>query len=444
MKILCVLMASLLLLISFTGCRSAASGSSDNLSADAAPTTAVTMAVTTVPTTVPTAVSTTPPTQTPAAQVCALLTDSHIAEIYRVSYKSVFDRVQANGFFQESVTGRYRGEYVRSIGAIACLAAEVGELPAAGRALRFVTDVMKNKNLSYLPFTISSDGQTVRTEDELDGRAHFVLGWALYVQRSGDTAYRNDTYDLMKREADAFCSDTYFYDEWGLVRNRRFTHTRMRNSNDYHDVFDLLTNTFTASALEQMIAVATQSGKLEDAVLWQTTLDKMRVGIAENLTRQVNGKTVYLEQRYFDGGKGTVENGVSWVCLSPVVTGFSGVDTTILQNTAAYTRSVLWKNASKGGYLAVESSAGGTVKNWILGKSVGWDIGIAAKAGNWQHILDTLQFLNAYHTNSLYMERMQPSGGSWQLIDCGNGEQVIWFLWGMAQVRRAAGLPVKP
>ncbi len=443
MKVLSLLLAALLLMTAFAGCRSAEGGSSGVLSDLPSVTTAATTTPTTVVTTAPTTVPTTVAAD-PAVKAHALLTDSHLADIYRTSYKSVFDRVQENGFFQESVTGRYRGEYVRSIGALACLSVEVNELPAAGRALRFVTNVMKNKNLSYLPFTISADGQTVRTEDELDGRAHFVLGWALYIQKAGDRTYFEESYDLMKREADAFCSSTYFYEQFGLVRNRRFTHTRMRNSNDYHDVFDLLTNTFTASALEQMIAVATAYGKPEDAVLWQNTLDKMKTGIAKNLTRQVNGKTVYLEQRYYDNGQGNAENGVSWVCLSPVATGFSGVDPQILQNTAAYTRSVLWKDASKGGYLAVESSAGGSIKNWILGKSVGWDLGIAGKAGDWEHICDTLEFLNTYHTQSLYMERMQPSGNSWKLIDCGNGEQVIWFLWGMARVRQAAGLSAKP
>lgn len=436
------MLAALLAVLLLAGCTAAPTDGSSAMP---------TASTATTSTAIPTKQSTTATTKiattaapTAREQVYALLSDSHAADIYKDSYQSIFERITADGFLQESLTGMYKGEYVRSIGALAILADKVGETEAAGKALKFVTDVMKKKNLAYLPFTISADGNTVRTEDELDGRAHFVFGWALYIQKSGDTAFFDETYALMKREADAFCSDTYFYEQFGLVRNRRFTHTRMRNSEDYHDVFDLLTNTFTASALEQMIAVAKANAKTADIALWEDTLAKIKVGISENLTRQVNGKTVYLEQRYYDGGKGTVENGVSWVCFSPFATGYSGLDTQILQNTATYVRSILWKDAGTGGYLAVESSASGTVKNWILGKSVGWDLAAASEAGDMAHALETLQFLNTYHNGTIYMEKMKPSGSGWSTVDPGNGEQVIWFLYGMAALREQVGLSAKP
>lgn len=406
---------------------------------------ATTVKTTVTTTAVPTTTVTVPTTTKKPSErerVLSLLTDSRVATIYKTSYNSIFDRIRDNGFMKESLTGLYQGEYVRSIGALAILADKVGETAAAGKALKFVTDVMKNKNLTHVPFTISADGNTVRTEDELDGRAHFVLGWALYVQKSGDTAYFNDTYTLMKREADAFCSDKYFYEDVGLVRNRRLTHTRIYNGSDYHDAFDILTNAFTAAALEQMIAVAKDADKEQDAVLWQITLEKLKKGISENLTRTVNGKTVYLEQRYYQNK--TAENGVSWVCFAPFVTGYSGLDAATLQNTAAYARGILWKKTANGGYLAVESNASGTVKNWILGKSVGWDLTAAAKAGDTAHILDALQFLEVNHSGDLYMEKMQPNGGTWKTVDAGNAEQVIWFLYGVAAVRESVGLSAKP
>ncbi len=443
-RMVCLLLAVLML----TGCTAPTTDTSVTTASTTVVTTAgETTAVTTTQTTVKTLATqstTATSAKTAREQVVEMLTDSHVADIYADSYSSIFGRLTDNGFLQESLTGMYKGEYVRSIGAFAILADKVGETEKAGKALRFVTDVMKAKNLSYVPFTISADGKTVRTEDELDGRAHFVLGWALYIQKSGDTAYFEDSYALMKREADAFCSDTYFYEEFGLVRNRRFTHTRMRNSEDYHDVFDLLTNSFTVSALEQMVKVANANGKQADAVLWQETLQKIKTGIAENLTREVNGKTVYLEQRYYDNGQGTVELGVSWVCLSPFATDGLGLDSQILQNTAAYVREVLWSKAGKGGYLVVESASDGTVKNWILGKSVGWDIAAAVDANDMSHALKTLQFLNTYHNGTIYMEKMKPTANGWNTIDPGNGEQVIWFLYGIASLREHVGLSVQP
>ncbi len=406
-------------------------------------TTATTGATTTtVATTVPATTTTTTAQPSEREQLLSLLTDGRVATIYETSYKSIFDRIRDNGFMKESLTGLYQGEYVRSIGALAILADKVGETAAAGKTLKFVTDVMKAKNLTHVPFTISADANTVRTEDELDGRAHFVLGWALYIQKSGDAAYCNDTYALMKREADAFCSDTYFYEDVGLVRNRRLTHTRIHNGSDYHDAFDILTNAFTAAALEQMIHVAKMASKDQDAVLWQETLQKLKKGIADNLTRSADGKTVYLEQRYYQNK--TAENGVSWICFAPFVTGYSGLDTAVLQNTAAYVRNALWKKTANGGYLAVESDANGTVKNWILGKSVGWDLTAAAKAGDIAHILDALRFLEVNHSGNLYMEKMQPNGSGWKTIDAGNAEQVIWFLYGVAAVRESVGLSAKP
>lgn len=432
-KCIAIIVAMLLL----AGCTTASPAVSET------PATSVTTVVTS--TAVPTTATTVPTTTKKPSereQLLSLLEDSRVTTIYETSYNSIFDRIHANGFMKESLTGLYQGEYVRSIGALAILADKVGETAAAGKALKFVTDVMKNKKLTHVPFTISADGNTVRTEDELDGRAHFVLGWALYIQKSGDTAYFTDTYALMKREADAFCSSTYFYEDVGMVRNRRLTHTRIHNGSDYHDAFDILTNSFTAAALEQMIAVAQNNNKQEDAVLWQDTLAKLKEGIAKNLTRTVNGKTVYLEQRYFQNK--AAENGVSWVCFAPFVTGYSGLDNTVLQNTATYARSVLWKKTANGGYLAVESSAGGAVKNWILGKSVGWDLTAAALAGDTAHILNALRFLEANHSGNLYMEKMQPNGSAWKTIDAGNAEQVIWFLYGMAAVRETVGLSVKP
>lgn len=435
------LIAALLTLMMLAGCVSGSDAGSLSTADGEISSAAAPSHMTTAATTAATAAAT---TAAQTAQLRSLLEDSHVADIYRVSFSSVFDRVQSNGFFQESLTGRYRGEYMRSIGALACLASEVGELSAAGRALRFVTDVMQKKNLSAVPFTMSADGETVNTVDELDGRAHFVLGWALYIRQSGDTAYLEETYPLIKRETDAFCSDAYFYEQWGLMRNRRFTHTRLRGGSDYHDAFDLLTNSFVASALEQMIALAEENGYAADAALWKDTLLKLKNGIAQNLTRTVNGKTVYLELRDFDNGKGTPEYGVSWVCLSPFAAGYSGLDEDILASTVEYVREILWKTADEGGYLTVESSADGKVQNWMLGKSVGWDLAAACRAGDEEHIVDTLRFFNASHRETLYMEKMQPSGDSWRLIDCGNGEQVIWFLWGMAQVRQLAGLPARP
>lgn len=421
-------LAVALLLAALGGCGGAPAPDSSAPSAPPATTTTTAAPTTTTPV---------PPAR---EEVAALLTGGRVATVYRATWNSIFGRLQENGFLQESLTGRYKGEYVRSVGAFAILAVETGETAAAGRALRFVTDTVRQKNLPYLPFTIAADG-TVRQEDELDGRAHFVLGWAQYIAAAGDDGFYGETYDLMKREADAFCSDTYFNRELSLMRNRRLTHSRMRNGTDYPDAYDLLTNSFVLAALEELAAVAERRGQAADTVRWRETAAALRTGLRQQLTHTADGNPVFWELRYQDGGRYTPEQGVSWICLTPFA---DRIDAAIWENTVAYTRQRLWQTAPTGGYLAVECAADGTVKNRILGKSVGLDLAAAARQEDYAHALESLRFLEKYHTRDIYMEWMTPAGSSWKLVDCGNGEQAIWFLWGVGRLRQSVGLAAHP
>ncbi len=378
------------------------------------------------------------------------LTSGRIAAIYKTTYTSLFSRLNADGYFQESVTGRYKGEYVRSIGALVKLALEAGDVEAAQRALRFVTDTMTAHALEYFPFTISADKKTVRREDELDGRAHFVLGWALTALAAGPSAYEDETYEMVAREMDAFFSEAYRCSDadspaFGLLFNDRFTHTRMKNGEDYWHCWDTLTNHFAAAAAENLIAVARRRGDNARADRWQGYLDDLAAGIRRGLTRTADGKTVYLELLNKGTNGPEAETGMSWVCLSPVAAEWSGLDLTILANTADYMYRTLWKEAAGGGYLACEGNAAGKVnKDWILGKSVGWDIEAARLRGDWGHIRAWFGFLETNHTGDLFMEKMKKSGSKWKVEDAGNGEQCIWFVWALARLRKELGLPVAP
>ena len=381
----------------------------------------------------------------PRASVRAALTSGKIAALYKTTLDSLFSRVNADGYLQESVTGRYKGEYVRSIGALVRLALEVGQEEAAARALRFVTDVVKRHGLPYLPFTISADGKTVRREDEIDGRAHFVLGWALYALHGARTAYEDDTYALMAREMDAFFSDQYFDESvapaGGLVRNRRFTHTRDNSRAGYWDCYDLLTNHFVAAAAEQMIAVARRRGDVAAADRWTVQLAQLAEGIRTGLTRQSGGVTVYREMLVPTSTGVTAENRMSWVCLSPPAADWSGMDAAVMANTERAAAQALRRRSADGTwYLAVEQTGEGKVKDWVLGKAVGWDIDAARAAGNWTRIAEWFAFLEGNHASSLYMETMKKSTGKWTLGDCGNAEQCIWFVWAIARLRAELGM----
>lgn len=409
-------------------------------------TAAAAFTVTAAPTTAPAAASATQAADA-RSMVRAALISGKVAELYDTTLASLFSRVNADGYLQESVTGRYKGEYVRSVGALVRLALEAGQEQAAGRALRFVTDTVKRHSLPCLPFTISADGKTVRREDELDGRAHFVLGWALYALRGERTAYEDDTYALMAREVDAFFSDQYFdksaAPSGGLVRNRRFTHTRDNSRAGYWDCYDLLTNHFTAAAAEQMIAVARRRGDTAAADRWTARLAELAEGIRTGLTRESGGVTVYREMLVPSSSGVTAENRMSWVCLSPPAAGWSGMNEAVMANTERAAAQALRRRSADGSwYLAVEQTGEGRVKDWVLGKAVGWDIDAARAAGNWSRIADWFAFLEGNHAGSLYMETMKKSAGKWVLGDCGNAEQCIWFVWALARLRAELGLPV--
>ena len=107
-------------------------------------------------------------------------------------------------------------------------------------------------------------------------------------------------------------------------------------------------------------------------------------------------------------------------------------------------RKRLWRRAPHtdgAWYLCTEDDEDGSVNPAILGKLQGWDMVYSLSCGEYAHILDWLDFIEAVNTPPLLAENLTPHTEGWQYNDPGNGEQSTWWCWAIAHIRRSLGLP---
>lgn len=85
------------------------------------------------------------------ADVRKILQSSEIAGLYRRTYYSLINRVDPDGFFQESLTGRYPGMFPRSVGGIVPLLLETGELDLAEKIINCTLEAMTVNEMERIP-----------------------------------------------------------------------------------------------------------------------------------------------------------------------------------------------------------------------------------------------------------------------------------------------------
>jgi hypothetical protein len=289
-------------------------------------------------------------------------------------------------------------------------------------------------------------------EDQIDGQAHIPMVWARLALRRGPTPFEQRTYPavakLMDRSSDwpyltpYYPNSPLFLVATGLVRNVCFEHSR---DGRFWDTFDILTQSFVCAALTDMARVAERRGDAVRAVRWHNRLNSLQAAIRARMTRELDGKTVYLEMRLPDGGGGVPFGGLGWVNLSPVAAQWEGVDKDILANTvAAYRKRALF---DAGGLTALATDwwPDRPLEKTVIGKGVGWEMVYSLDHGEWDRICQWLDFVAAVNSKPIYMESCGLNAeGKWNVGDPGNGEQCSWWCWGMAKVRKAVGLTPAP
>jgi len=398
-----------------------------------------------------------------ASDIKAKLESDPIAALYSRTYYSLVDRVAVDGYLLESTTGLYPAMFCRTVGAFVSLLleTETGEFDTCEKVINFTLEGMARHKLPRIPHVLGSvtrlpDGketQLLGAEDQIDGQAHVIMAWARLALKRGATPFEDRTYPVMSELMDRTLDFPYFFylqsqPDWAtnirLIQNVNFEHSR---EGRFWHCFDLLSQSFVGAAADAMIAVAKRRGDTEHVERWTRLLAVLRTGIQQNLTRDVDGKQVYLEMRLPDGAGGVPFTAMGWVNLSPVAAQWEALDHQTLVNTVEVLRNKLRRpDPLNPGlhYLTIEFNPDGSCAKSVVGKGVGWDIDYARKENDWTHIGDWLDFLTANHSKPVFMEQMNLVDGKWVLGDEGNGEQCSWWCWAIARLRKEVGLPATP
>ncbi len=425
------------------------------------------------------------------------LTNGRISEIYANTYYSLYDRMGEDGFFPESVGdygyGNGTTEYLRTTGAAYSLFSEVGEYAACEKIVRFALDSAKRAKLNRVPHTanIAYNAAGERddwyvTGDQLDATFHVIMSWArLVLTGKASKELEDEYYEFVKMLTNiAFDMPYFYYNDiayktgigqnlsWPTVSLRLLFNCHLEHSRDAHywSVFDMITNCFGGASIEAMAKVAEKRGDKEMADFWNDRLAVLKVGIDENLTREVDGKKVYAEMRLPDGNWGRLFTGMGWVNYAPVAADWQPLAPEVLDNTIKYIRSRLWQDApftNGKKFMTTEFDENGKQNYILLCKMIGWDIAYSLKDDDYNHIYEWLEFIKEVNTTDLLTEGYEPvfddldlskgqtsapNGGSvsaptdgkYRLLDPGSAEQCCWWCWGMAKVYKALGLSPIP
>jgi hypothetical protein len=292
--------------------------------------------------------------------------------------------------------------------------------------------------------------------DQIDGQAHVLMAWAkLALARNKITQFEDKTYNIVAKLVDRTTDWPYFHKnpysdqakQWptvvNLIRNCNLEHSR---EGRYWDAWDLLTQSFVGSALNEMIKIADRRKDNAHAALWRAKLETLKSGISRNLTRQVDGKQVYLEMRLPNSSSGVPFLGMSWINFSPIAAQWDPLDRQVLRNTVDLIRKVSLQTTSDNRYkwLPTEWNTDGTFANQVIGKGVGWEIEYCRQEKEHDRIIEWLDFVESVNSTRLYMEAANLVNGKWVLQDSGNAEQTTWWCWSMANLRKEFNLSVKP
>ena len=390
---------------------------------------------------------------TDKAEFARLLASPFHEEQLRSSYNHLVSRVQPGGYFQESLTGSYRGMFPRTIGALTGLFLATGCVELIEPMLRYCFKAMAQFEMERVPHVIGEESASgviaeVDDVDQIDGQAHVILSWGLLALAQGRTAFQDETYDLVATLMDRSSSPPYlsFCTRWriepGVVLNTHLEHSRER---EYWHAYDFLSQAFVAAALETMRDCAIRFHDEKRAQRWNSRLLALQNNIADSMTRELDGKRVYVEMLLPTGRRPAVFPGISWLNLAPVAAGWRGVDGTLLSQTID-----TWHQASEIRWhdLAVTASdwLPGQRGNEIYTKVLGWDLVYCVRHREWDRARDILAFLEQVNGRDLPGETfvLDTKSDTWSTRDRGNGEQTAWLCWGLVECRKHIGLSALP
>jgi hypothetical protein len=159
-----------------------------------------------------------------------------------------------------------------------------------------------------------------------------------------------------------------------------------------------------------------------------------------------------------------VFGGLGWLAMAPIAAQWNPFGSAVMRNTVDYMVDRLsrpWEGLT---WLPTDSWPDGSFTPSIIGKGIGWELEQAAREKRYRRIVELVDLVEYLHRDSsIYMESaflhngeggtvpiIMPEGlaryrqAYWRLADPGNGEQVSWWCWAVANLRKRLGLSAAP
>ena len=362
------------------------------------------------------------------------------ANLYQTTYQSMIDRTREDGYAQTSLTGAYPGMFCRdaSIQIMAHIAE--GDYDNARLLLDFITDYhIENKYYYVIHIIYPETYASPSTVAQIDTTFFFLHAWYQFATRAPKTAqnkaYIEGSYSKVKEFANYYLDMGDMDNEYGLLFNMNFEHTR---DTSYWQSYDLLTNVYASQALHELA----QYFKTDDpanAKKWDDVSSKLAAGIHKNLTVELEGALMYAELRGISH-KDVASNpdaqeefiaGFSWVNLAPMGCDWYAADPEILEHTyqmylkygaCKYYRTVVMLEACTNFNIKLLRPI--RTGNHVIGKGLAWEILYCKKTGKTQRLAELASFLEEF-SETMYRETWVYGGGG---ADTGNQEQASWLL----------------
>ena len=415
------------------------------------------------------------------------LNNGKISKIYDITMQSLVDRQTPEGYFQESLTGKYEGAFTRSVGAQVLFLLEQGKIEPAKILLKNLYELTKELHLPRFPHWYNTKYPRVDMKDQVDGDSHAVLAFATYCLETGDQEVIDAYYDFACKMIFTIFSAPYFLDgsepagfggDWdrypaklaeiaeqdyvinpdamNLVHNNFFEHSR-----EYKmwDCCDFLTQCFAGKAADQMILLMKKQGDDKLAAWLEKKCQAHRMGVAKNMTFVQDGKTMYWEM--LTGDPLEPFPALGWPLFGYTATGWEGVDWEIFCNTIDYLldRTTMTDPVSGAKINMKEYLPNGKIFPATSTKMVGWTLEYCFATEKWDRIADWIHFFNTNYENKILTEctfPMDKDGNvlvhrgkvlfegdelpkdiGWKVEDGGSAEQCIWFCRAYRRIRDA-------
>lgn len=344
------------------------------------------------------------------------------------------------GFFLESLTKAYAPSYfTRTGGALVKLWLSTGDFQRAQDVLQYTLALTKAGGLNRVPHYVLTSGRPEMT-DQMDGQASIILSWALYARTARAPSFVSATYDQVAALMDACLGPPYFNASFGLIRNLHLEHYREER---FWDTYDMLTQSYVAQALREMVRVAKSRGDAMHVRKWQDGQRVLERAIARKMTWNLNGQKVYAEM--FENQSTTqIYPGLSEFSFGPTAAAWDGVDPRIYDRTISALLqygSFVWNGHR---VISIGFTKDMDPAPITSGKVLAWQMLYFAQKGDWKQVQQTLAFVKdeqQLNHEPRVFEASQvnvPPPHANVFNGAGNGEQVVWMLYALHEVARLA------